>query len=215
MRNRAHFVNCTSSSHHWVLMPEGLSTKIELTQPARWFTRCFKNAFSLWCGAARSTVGLCGLISSDALKYWKIEWNIIMKLSDAGHFPVCSQTDSLPFSGSALYSQGEPQRGRRRNLECGGWKEWGGFGYSILFDVSGSNFFSVSSSQTVPHFVGPAPHRQAYLDSAVSWMPQPLGSGNTTSCLLLIFIIKTTTTSSSNYTHCMAIIKKNGNEIKL
>lgn len=125
-----------------------------------------------------------------------------------GHFPVCSQTDSLTFSGSALCSQGQPERGRSRNLEGGGWKEWGKFGYSILFDVSSSNFCSVSSSQTVPLFVVPDPPRQAYLDPAVSRMPQPLGSGTTTSCPLSLFIVKTTITKLlSNSTYCMTIIK--------
>ena len=42
-----------------------------------------------------------------------------MKCSGAGHFPVCSQTGSLPSSASALYSQGQPERGRCWKLEGG------------------------------------------------------------------------------------------------
>lgn len=63
---------------------------------------------------------MCGLLPPSAPKHRKIKWNIIMKSDGAGDFPVCSQTDFLPFSSSALQSR---LTDKKKGQETGGWKE--------------------------------------------------------------------------------------------
>lgn len=104
-------------------------------------------------------------------------------------FACLPQTYFLPFSGSALYRQGQPKGGRGRAWESG---RKGDTWVLCFLSVSGSNSSSVSSSQTAP-LGDPScpPHRprQACLNPAVSRLSQPLRSGNTISCLLP-FVVK-------------------------
>lgn len=144
-------------------------------RPARWFSQCFKSAFSFWCGDARSTAALCGLLPPSAPTHRKITWNITMKSDGAGDFPVCYQTDFLLSSSSALQSQDQPMKGRGRKLEGGRRREiW----VSSPLWFSGSCYLRHQCFQ-LPNslsFWGPSFPQAGLLGSSFSVMPPASGT---------------------------------------
>ena len=140
----------------------------------------------------------------SASKCPKMKWKIILKSDGAGHFLVCLQMYSLPFSGSGLPSGRWPER----EAGAGSWKVGGeerpAFSAFFLSEVAAPAVFPVP--KLLPPGTPAAP-RQACVKPAVSGPPQPLGSGNTTT-------LSRKTPLFSDYTYFMIIVKKKKKELK-